>query len=163
MKSLVSVCRVRFTSSPAACAETTEKRPNTWINAEIARLYTALHVGGAAHSVECWQGGSLVGGLYGVSIGGAFFGESMFSRKLDASKIALVYLVTLMNVCGFTLLDTQFQTSHLQKFGTYEITRANYHHLLNAALKIPAKLVLPPEPSWDHLIAAALQPINQIS
>ena len=144
-------------------------RDETWINAEILRLYTALHVAGYAHSVECRLDGALVGGLYGVSLGGAFFGESMFSRKTDASKVALVYLVTLLRYCGFTLLDTQFQTDHLVQFGTHEITRANYLHLLAGAIKKPVKLTLPVEPDWDHLVGAALlsglslQPVTQIS
>ena len=124
-----------FAGTLAACAEATEKRPNTWINGEIVRLYTALHVRGAAHSVECWQGGDLVGGLYGVSIGGAFFGESMFSRVPDASKVALVHLVALMRGGGFRLLDLQFVTPHLAQFGAIEVPRAQYRRLLADALR----------------------------
>ena len=124
-----------FTATIAACAETTEKRPNTWINAEIVRLYTALHARDAAHSVECWQEGALVGGLYGVSIGGAFFGESMFSRVTDASKVALVHLVALMRRGGYRLLDMQFITPHLMQFGGIEIPRAKYRRLLADALR----------------------------
>ena len=123
-----------FTGTLTACAEATEKRPNTWINDEIVRLYTALHRRGAAHSVEAWQAGAMVGGLYGVSLGGAFFGESMFSRVADASKVALVYLVALMRVGGYQLLDLQFVTSHLAQFGAVEVPRAQYHHLLTEAL-----------------------------
>src|SRR5215472_2321015 len=97
----------------AACAEANEKRPNTWINDEIVRLYAALFARGAAHSVECWRVGELVGGLYGVSLGAAFFGESMFSRESEASKVALVHLVARLRLGGFRLLDTQFLTPHL--------------------------------------------------
>ncbi len=146
-----------------ACAAPAPARDATWINHEIISLYTTLHWRGHAHSVEAWNGKDLVGGLYGVSLGGAFFGESMFSRKTDASKIALVYLVTLLRYCGFTLLDTQFQTEHLAQFGTFEVTRANYLHLLAGAIKQPAKLTLPTDPDWDHLAGTALQPVTQIS
>lgn len=124
-----------FPATLTACAEATEKRPNTWINNEIVRLYTALHRSEAAHSVECWQNGNLVGGLYGVSIGGAFFGESMFSRVADASKVALVHLVSLMRIGGYRLLDLQFVTPHLAQFGAIEVPRAQYHRLLAEALR----------------------------
>jgi leucyl/phenylalanyl-tRNA--protein transferase len=124
-----------FAGTLAACAEATEKRPNTWINGEIVRLYTALHAFNAAHSVECWQGGALAGGLYGVSIGSAFFGESMFSRVADASKVALVHLVALMRVGGYRLLDLQFVTPHLAQFGAVEVPRSRYRRLLAEALR----------------------------
>jgi leucyl/phenylalanyl-tRNA--protein transferase len=124
-----------FPGTLAACAEATEKRPNTWINAEITQLYAALHALDAAHSVECWQDDALVGGLYGVSIGGAFFGESMFSRVADASKVALVHLVALMRVGGYRLLDLQWVTPHLAQFGAVEVARAQYHRLLAEALR----------------------------
>src|SRR5580658_5762938 len=127
-----------FAGTLAACAEATEKRPNTWINAEITRLYRALHALDAAHSVECWQNGALVGGLYGVSIGGVFFGESMFSRVADASKVALVHLVALMRQGGYRLLDMQFLTPHLAQFGAIEVPRAQYHRLLAEALRYRA-------------------------
>jgi len=152
-----------FTDVMRACAAVTDDRKTTWINQEIIGLYTALYRRGHAHSIEVWSGNDLVGGLYGVSYGGAFFGESMFSRNPDASKIALVYLVALLKRCGFTLLDTQFQTDHLAQFGTLEITRANYHHLLADALDKKAKLILPPDTDWDHLVAEFLQPVTQIS
>lgn len=152
-----------FRQTMQACAAPAEDRPTTWINQEIVSLYSTLHWRDHAHSIEIWDDKELVGGLYGVSLGSAFFGESMFSRKTDASKIALVYLVTLLRHCGFTLLDTQFQTEHLSQFGTQEITRANYHHFLQAAVKVPTKLRLPTEPDWDHLVVAALQPVTQIS
>jgi leucyl/phenylalanyl-tRNA--protein transferase len=124
-----------FAATLAACAEATDKRPNTWINDEIVRLYTGLFALDAAHSVECWQGERLVGGLYGVSIGGAFFGESMFSRVADASKVALVHLVARLRAGGFQLLDLQFVTPHLARFGAIEVPRAQYHRLLADALR----------------------------
>ena len=124
-----------FAGTMAGCAEATEKRPNTWINDEILRLYTALHRMDAAHSVECWQADALVGGLYGVSIGGAFFGESMFSRVTDASKVALVHLVALLREGGYRLLDMQFVTPHLAQFGAAEVSRAQYRRLLADALR----------------------------
>jgi leucyl/phenylalanyl-tRNA--protein transferase len=131
-----------FAGTLAACAEASEKRPNTWINAEIVRLYNALHDRGEAHSVECWREGALVGGLYGVSIGGAFFGESMFSRVADASKVALVHLVALMRAGGYRLLDMQFVTTHLAQFGAVEVPRAQYRRLLADALGY--RCVFPP-------------------
>jgi leucyl/phenylalanyl-tRNA--protein transferase len=117
------------------CAEPTSERPTTWINDEILRLYTALFRHGYAHSVECWQDEALVGGLYGVAIGGAFFGESMFSRAADASKVALVHLVATLRAGGYRLLDLQFVTPHLAQFGAVEIPRARYHRLLADALR----------------------------
>jgi leucyl/phenylalanyl-tRNA--protein transferase len=129
------------------CAEASETRPSTWINAEIIRLYSALFERGAAHSVECWHQGALAGGLYGISLGAAFFGESMFSRVTDASKIALVELVARLRRGGFRLLDTQFLTPHLARFGGVEIPRAHYHRLLAEALRYPA--VFPRDPPGD--------------
>jgi leucyl/phenylalanyl-tRNA---protein transferase len=127
-------CDTAFEEVIRGCAEATEKRPNTWINDEIVRLYAALFARGAAHSVETWQDGMLVGGLYGVSLGAAFFGESMFSRATDASKVALVHLVARLRLGGYRLLDAQFLTPHLARFGGIEITRARYHRLLADAL-----------------------------
>ena len=124
-----------FAATMAGCAEASEKRPNTWINDEIIRLYTALFARGAAHSVEAWQGEALVGGLYGISIDGAFFGESMFSRVSDASKVALVHLVALLRQGGYRLLDLQFLTPHLAQFGAVEVPRAQYQRLLAEALR----------------------------
>jgi leucyl/phenylalanyl-tRNA--protein transferase len=124
-----------FAAVMRGCAEASETRPTTWINDEIMRLYTALFARGAAHSVECWHGGELVGGLYGVSLGAAFFGESMFSRVSDASKVALVHLVARLRLGGYQLLDTQFVTPHLAQFGVVEISRARYHRLLGQALR----------------------------
>jgi leucyl/phenylalanyl-tRNA--protein transferase len=127
-------CDSAFEEVIHGCAEATEKRPNTWINDEIVRLYAGLFARGAAHSVETWRGDTLVGGLYGVAIGAAFFGESMFSRAADASKIALVHLAARLRLGGYRLLDTQFLTPHLAQFGGVEITRARYHRLLAEAL-----------------------------
>jgi leucyl/phenylalanyl-tRNA--protein transferase len=117
-----------------ACAEPAQGREQTWINDEILRLYGALHASGHAHSVECWQGGELVGGLYGVRLGAAFFGESMFSLARDASKVALAKLVEMLRQGGFVLLDTQFLTRHLATFGATEIPRGEYLLLLHRAI-----------------------------
>jgi leucyl/phenylalanyl-tRNA--protein transferase len=117
-----------------ACAEPAQGREQTWINDEILRLYGALHASGHAHSVECWQGGELVGGLYGVRLGAAFFGESMFSFARDASKVALAKLVETLRQGGFVLLDTQFLTRHLASFGATEIPRSEYLMLLHRAI-----------------------------
>jgi len=126
------------------CAETAPDRENTWINGGIEYLYGRIHEMGHAHSVEIWEGSELVGGLYGVSIGGAFFGESMFSRRTNASKVALVYLVERLNQAGYVLLDTQFITDHLKTMGAIEISRSEYHELLKAALKVKASFHLAP-------------------
>ena len=122
------------------CAAASETRPSTWINDEIVRLYGALAARGAAHSIECWHEGELAGGLYGVSLGAAFFGESMFSRVTDASKVALVHLAARLRLGGYRLLDTQFLTPHLAQFGAVEISRARYHRLLAEALRYRAVL-----------------------
>ncbi|KQN08817.1 leucyl/phenylalanyl-tRNA--protein transferase [Sphingomonas aurantiaca] len=116
------------------CAESVEGRPETWINDGIERVFQTLYAMGFAHSVECWDGGKLVGGLYGLALGRAFFGESMVSRATDASKVALAHLVARLRVGGFSLLDCQFQTSHLASLGAIEIDRADYVALLGAAL-----------------------------
>ena len=127
-----------FEAVMRGCAEPTEIRPKTWINDEILRLYGALFDQGYAHSVEAWREGELVGGLYGVALRGVFFGESMFSRATDASKVALVHLVARLVKGGFRLLDTQFVTEHLRRFGAVEISRADYHRQLERALGIEA-------------------------
>src|SRR6056297_279632 len=119
-----------------ACAD----RAETWINAEIRRLYLALHRMGHAHSLEIWQEGDLAGGVYGVVLGSAIFGESMFSRRTDASKLALVHLCDHLRRCGFTLFDTQFITPHLASMGAIEITRAQYRTHLRRALSQPASI-----------------------
>lgn len=130
----------------ALCAAPRRGSFDSWINAEITALFTALHAGGHAHSLECWEGEALVGGLYGVSIGGVFFGESMFSRATDASKVALVHLVARLRLGGYRLLDAQFTTEHLAQFGTEEVPRALYKARLAAALEAPASFPRdPPE------------------
>jgi leucyl/phenylalanyl-tRNA---protein transferase len=131
-------CDVAFEDVVRACAEPRPERPRTWINDEIVRLYTALFNLGFAHSVESWHEDKLVGGLYGVAIGGAFFGESMFSRVSDASKVALAHLVARLRLGRFRLLDTQFVTPHLRQFGAQEIPRALYRRQLAAALEADA-------------------------
>lgn len=123
----------------AHCAEPRKSRPQTWINRRIRDLYSELHERGNAHSVECWQDGELAGGLYGVSLGGAFFGESMFSRQRDASKVALVHLVERLRQRGFRLLDAQFQNDHLTQFGAIEVPRDEYERLLDLALQVEAR------------------------
>jgi len=136
-----------FPATIAACAAARAGRPETWINAEIERLFIELHRLGFAHSVEAWQNGRLVGGLYGACLGGAFFGESMFSTATDASKIALVHLVARLRLGRFLLLDTQFITSHLARFGTREIPRADYHVILAEAVEASAYFPATPDPA----------------
>ncbi len=125
-----------FNQVIAECAKQTTDRPDTWINGGIDFLYNQLHHMGHAHSVEVWKDGKLVGGLYGVSVGGAFFGESMFSRSTNASKIALIHLVERLNARGYVLLDTQFMTDHLRTLGGIEILRAEFHDRLREALTV---------------------------
>lgn len=135
-----------FAGVIAGCAEPAPGREDTWINPVIEALFTELHRRGVAHSVESWQDGVLVGGLYGVALGGAFFGESMFSRATDASKVALVHLMARLRLGGFTLLDTQFVTSHLTRFGAIEVPRDRYKQMLAAALEAPAAWQAEPDP-----------------
>ncbi len=116
------------------CAGETPSRPKTWINRRIRRLYGELFEIGACHTIEAWREDKLVGGLYGVSLGAAFFGESMFSRERDASKVALVHLVARLKTGGYTLLDTQFTTRHLRQFGAIDIDRRHYQRLLDDAI-----------------------------
>ena len=137
-----------FAGVIAGCAAAQPGREDTWINTEIERLFGDLHRLGHAHSVESWQNGELVGGLYGVVLGGVFFGESMFSRARDASKVALVHLVARLRLGGFRLLDTQFVTSHLAQFGAVEIPRDEYKTLLASAVDEPA--------TWRRHVAPAL-------
>jgi leucyl/phenylalanyl-tRNA--protein transferase len=124
-----------FKAVIAGCAAPQEGREDTWINKRIRDLYSGLHALGHAHSVEVWQDDDLVGGLYGVSLGRAFFGESMFHRVRDASKVALVHLVARLAFGGFELLDTQYVTEHLKTFGAVEIPRRRYTTLLDRAIK----------------------------
>jgi len=128
-----------FSAVMDGCAEPAPGRTKTWINRTIRDLYTSLHHLGHAHSVEAWRGGHLVGGLYGVSLRGAFFGESMFSRETDASKVCLVHLVKKLRLCGYVLLDTQFTTDHLKRFGAVDIPRETYNGLLDEALLVDAR------------------------
>lgn len=123
-----------FADVMKACAEKATNRPETWINQPIIDAYCRLHADGYGHSVECWKDGKLVGGLYGLAVGGAFFGESMFSTMRDASKIALVHLVARLWRGGFTLLDTQFINDHLRQFGVYEVPHKEYIKQLKVAM-----------------------------
>jgi leucyl/phenylalanyl-tRNA--protein transferase len=148
-----------FAEVVAACAAAGPGRLETWINGPIEQLYGQLHAAGYAHSVECWLEGELVGGLYGVALEGAFFGESMFSRRTDASKVALVHLVARLIAGGFTLLDAQFQTEHLAQFGAQEISRREYHRRLSRALRVRGEF----QRLATTAGAAALQLITQAS
>jgi leucyl/phenylalanyl-tRNA--protein transferase len=123
-----------FEAVIAGCAAPAEGRPKTWINERIRRLYGDLYALGYCHTVETWKDGRLVGGLYGIALGAAFFGESMFSRERDASKVALVHLVARLKAGGFRLLDAQFTTNHLKQFGAIDVDRQRYHRLLEKAL-----------------------------
>ena len=130
-------------------------REETWINAEIEQSYNLLHVHGHAHSIECWRDGALVGGLYGVKLGAAFFGESMFSLEKDASKVALAWLVARLIVGGYRLLDCQFMTEHLRSLGAVEIEQKRYIALLSDALAVPSSPVTVPEfGALDRLLAS---------
>jgi leucyl/phenylalanyl-tRNA--protein transferase len=126
------------------CAAPQAGRAKTWINARIRVLYRKLYERGHCHSIEVYEGDELAGGLYGVTLGGAYFGESMFHRARDASKVALVHLVARLKAARFTLLDTQFVTDHLQTFGAVEISRRQYHRVLEEALRHDAQFAAPP-------------------
>ncbi len=149
-----------FAGVMAACAAPAPNRQDTWINDDILRLYNKLHEMGFAHSLECWRDDELVGGLYGVCMQAAFFGESMFSRMRDASKVALAHLVARMRAGGFRLLDTQFVTDHLKSLGAVEIPREQYHVLLAEALSQDADFFY-----WPDEVSGAtvLQSITQTS
>ena len=149
-----------FTRVLSECAASRPGRTETWINRGIEHLYGQLHQRGLAHSVECWRDDELVGGLYGVCLGGAFFGESMFSSATDASKTALVHLVGRLRAGGFSLLDTQFLTEHLTQFGVIEIPRADYLQRLAAALARPGDFFALPAYIPGE---AVLQAISQAS
>ena len=147
-----------------ACAAPAEGREDSWINAPIRRLYVELNARGQAHSIECWQGERLVGGLYGVTLGGAFFGESMFSRERDASKIALVHLVARLRRGGWRLLDAQFLTDHLSQFGAVEIEQTDYLERLSPVLKVRPNTRSLFEPmTGSEALFYALQPTTQAS
>ncbi|WP_149536293.1 leucyl/phenylalanyl-tRNA--protein transferase [Siccirubricoccus phaeus] len=147
-----------FAGAIAGCAAPAPGREDTWINPEIEDLFLSLHHQGHAHSVEVWQGEELVGGLYGVVLGGAFFGESMFSRARDASKVALVHLVARLRLGGFSLLDAQFLTEHLSQFGAHEIPRADYKRRLANAILAAARWLSAPEPAQLEAAIRALRP-----
>ena len=146
-----------FRAVVQACADAKPGRTETWINRPIEDLYVRLHELGFAHTVECWADGELAGGLYGVALQGAFFGESMFSRRRDASKVALVHLVAGLIAGGYRLLDTQFLTDHLTQFGTEEISRLDYHRRLALALSAEGQF----QRAGGLTGAAALQVISQ--
>ncbi|TDL89462.1 leucyl/phenylalanyl-tRNA--protein transferase [Meridianimarinicoccus aquatilis] len=137
-----------FAGTVQGCAD----RPETWINDTIASLYLDLHASGHAHSLEVWREGHLVGGVYGVTLGAAFFGESMFSREVDASKIALAFLVDRLRLGGFKLFDTQFITDHLRSLGGREISRAAYHKLLVDSQALAADFSEPETPKVHDLL-----------
>ena len=142
-----------------ACASLNDRRTDTWINKDIRQLYIALHKMGFAHSVEVWLDGTLVGGLYGVALRAAFFGESMFSRKTDASKIALVHLIARLQHGKFLMLDAQFTNDHLQQFGTTEIDRLDFQQRLNDALVRQGDLAL--ETPSEQLIKPFLNSLKK--
>ena len=142
-----------FSEIVVACAD----RPETWINEPLRRLYDALHMRGNAHSLGVWQEGTLTGGVFGVTLGRAFFGESMFSIRTDASKIALAYLVDRLLQAGFVLFDTQFLTPHLASLGAIEIPRADYHILLSEALEGSADFARPETPRPHSLVQRRTQ------
>jgi leucyl/phenylalanyl-tRNA--protein transferase len=147
-----------------ACAASGPGREDSWINAPIRRLYIELNARGQAHSIECWRDETLVGGLYGVTLGGAFFGESMFSRERDASKIALVHLVARLRRGGWRLLDTQFLTGHLSQFGAIEIPRIAYLKRLQTARPLRPNMRSLFEPmTGSEALFYALQPTIQAS
>ncbi|MDH3702171.1 MAG: leucyl/phenylalanyl-tRNA--protein transferase [Alphaproteobacteria bacterium] len=139
---------MEFEAVIESCAEATGNRPRTWINDRIIELYSTLYRMGHAHSVECWRDGQLAGGLYGVSLGGIFFGESMFSRDTDASKVALVYLAASLKLGAYHFIDTQFITKHLVRFGAKEIPRSEYRILLSDALATRAAFVRTVDPGY---------------
>ncbi|HEU0066338.1 MAG TPA: leucyl/phenylalanyl-tRNA--protein transferase [Sphingomonas sp.] len=155
LRKVIAADRFRVTADAAfgdvlaLCAQSVAGRPETWINRQIERVFGDLHARGFAHSIECWDGDQLVGGLYGLALGRAFFGESMVSRSTNASKVALAWLVARLRIGGYTLLDCQFQTAHLATLGAIEIGRSDYMVLLGEAL---SGLVAPP----SSLAAGAL-------
>ncbi|MCY4303762.1 MAG: leucyl/phenylalanyl-tRNA--protein transferase [Aestuariivita sp.] len=131
-----------------ACAD----RPTTWINNEIKDVYVRLHKMGYAHSLEVWENDHLIGGIYGVALGAVFFGESMFSRRSNASKIALAYLIDRLNQSGFKLFEIQYLTSHLASLGAVEISQSLYYNLLNEALNLKTDFLQPSTPSAQELV-----------
>jgi leucyl/phenylalanyl-tRNA---protein transferase len=149
-----------FSGVIAACAEETTIRPDTWINDAITETYTELHFQGRAHSIECWRDGALVGGLYGVVLGGVFCGESMFSRSTNASKIAMLHLIARLKIGGFKFIDAQFYNEHLTQFGLIAMPNDNYQQILKSALNSDADFYAAP----DQLeVTRVLQSITQTS
>lgn len=152
-------CNRDFAGVIAACAAPRKNRPETWINREIARVFVDLHRLGHAHSIEAWREDQLIGGLYGMVLGAAFFGESMFSREPGASKVVLVHLAALLRRGGFILFDTQFVTEHLRRFGAMEIPNPVYLQHLDDALRRPATFysALSPDELWRGAVELAKQ------
>lgn len=148
-----------FRAVVRACAD----RAETWINADLLQLYSRLHDSGYAHSLEVWEDGTLVGGVFGVALGRAFFGESMFSARTGGSKIALAYLIDRLNQAGFILFDTQFLTAHLASLGAVEIPRAEYRQRLRDALQSGADFTAPATPQPSELVAGMRQRSNHTS
>lgn len=146
---------IRTNSAFRGVVEACADRRETWINGALMSVYDTLHARGRAHSLEVWQEGSLSGGVFGLTLGGAFFGESMFSRRTDASKIALAYLVDRLRRAGFVLFDTQFLTPHLASLGAIEIPRADYHARLAQALKVSADFTAPATPHPSDVVSSA--------
>ena len=150
--------RVTVDSDFAGVVRACAHRPETWINDEIFAAYTALYDQGHAHSLEVWQDGALIGGIYGVVLGAAFFGESMFSAQANGSKMALVYLMHRLRAGGFTLFDVQFLTDHLASLGAVELSRAAYRKRLAEALPTKAQFApqgYPPEPDVDFVLSCS--------
>ena len=150
---------VRLNTAFAEVVTACGARPETWINADLTETYSALHDSGHAHSLEIWRDGALAGGIFGVTLGGAFFGESMFSHRRDGSKLAMVWLVDRLRRAGFQLFDTQYLTPHLASLGGIEIPRARYRDMLQKALTVAADIAAPAASTpYD-----VLQRISQIS
>ena len=150
--------RISFNRAFAQVIDGCAERPETWINETIRRLCLSLHALGSAHSVEVWEGTDLAGGVYGLTLGGAYFGESMFSRRTDASKVALAYLVDRLREAGFVLFDTQFITPHLASLGAIEVPRSEYRRLLANALEVRAQFPSrAPVPSPQELLQRMTQ------
>lgn len=153
-----------FAEVICACAAPGPGRADTWINKSILDGYTRLHRLGFAHSLECWRDGELAGGLYGVKLGAAFFGESMFARVRDASKVALAHLIARLRAGGFRLLDTQFLTGHLARFGAVEISRAAYRSSLDSALSVEGDFFALDVLTADSLaVGGAARPATMVS
>ncbi|HPE24226.1 leucyl/phenylalanyl-tRNA--protein transferase [Albidovulum sp.] len=154
---------IRTDTAFRAVVEACAGRAETWINAELLGLYDTLHAAGFAHSLEVWENGELAGGVFGIALGGAFFGESMFSARTGGSKIALAYLIDRLRRAGFVLFDTQFLTPHLASLGAIEISRADYRRRLASALELSAEFRGPETPQPSELVAGMRQRMTQTS